>query len=512
MNQLSLRLLAVTLLTALFNYFFWLEKFGINLLLFNTSLFAMLAYFNKRKFDTTAIRIALGLALLTCIMVIIYNSVLSILVHLLCFFVLVGFMHRKQLTSVGGALWQFGLNGLMTTFEPFILLTETKKTLNNRNHFLSRIVRITQLLFIPLIVFAIFLLIFKTANPVFGEMVAKPFSWLFETIDSLFKDFSAGHLIFILFGICFIFCVLFSWNRVSNLYTITPSVQILPAPENLSEKAVANEYRTALILIVLVNILLLMVNIIDIRFLWFNLGADLKSAQELSKLVHEGTNLLILSIVLSIFILLYYFRNELNFLPNKRWLLIAAYIWIVQNGILIVSVLLRNYDYISNYGLTYNRILLYFFLIITAIGLILLSQKIKNKYSLLHLFKQASWGLMFTLVSFTLFDWDSMIARYNLSTQKAEDLDYHYLHILSDRTLPILYEHRAKIEESIRKNNRFNQQYDINRLYKRINGYVQKQKDYGWVSWDLSNSRAVEYFKDKKIDIPFKNDGSGKVY
>jgi len=503
MNQLSLRLLAVALLTALFNYFFWLEKFGINLLLFNTSLIVLLACFNKRIFDTTSVRVALGLVVLTASMVIVYNSVISILVHLLCFFVLVGFLHRRELTSVGGALWQYGLNGLMTSFEPLLLLTETKNTSNNKNHLLSKSVRIAQLLFIPIIVFAVFLLIFKMANPIFSDMVATPFSWLFEAIDRLFTDFSAGHLIFIIFGACFIFSILFNWNRVNNLYKISPRPETITTPEKLNEHSVANEYRTALLLIVSVNILLLIVNIIDIKFLWFNLGADLKSAHELSKLVHEGTYLLMLSIVLSICILLYYFRNELNFLPNNRWLLVAAYVWIIQNGFLIISVLLRNYEYITNYGLTHNRIAVCFFLLITAIGLILLWLKIRNRYSFLHLFKQASWGFLFTLVSFTLFDWDSIIARYNLSTQKAEDLDYEYLYSLSERTLPILFDNKAKLEVSIRKDStNTTTEGEINELYYKINNYLRDQKEYKWVSWDLSNSNAIYYFKDKKIEKP----------
>ncbi|WP_259014347.1 DUF4153 domain-containing protein [Emticicia fluvialis] len=508
MNQLSFRLLSVVILTIVFNYFFWLEKFGINLLHFNTSLIALLALYNKIKFDTIPLRVALGTVLLTGAMVIVYNSVLSILVHLLCFLVLTGFIHRRELTSVGGALWQYGLNLLMTTFEPLLLLAETKNKLNNKNQLLGKSVSIAQLLLIPIIAFAVFLLIFKSANPIFSDIVTTPFAWLFEAMERFFTDFSIGHFIFLLFGAGFIFSVLFNWGRVNNLYQIKQRPGTIATPEKPNEKSAINEYSTALLLIVSVNILLLIINIIDIKFLWFNLGADLKSAHELSKLVHEGTYLLILSIVLSIFILIYYFRNELNFLPGNRWLVVASYVWIIQNGFLIISVLLRNYEYITNYGLAHGRIVVIFLLLITTIGLILLWLKIKHKYTILHSFKQACWGLLLSLVSFTLFDWDSMIVQYNLSTQKAADIDYYYLNTLSDRTLPLLYENRSKIEESSRIHNHFNKLYDTDRLNIRISYYLKKQKGYNWVSWDLSNSKAVNYFKDKKIEIPNKQPGS----
>ena len=125
--------------------------------------------------------------------------------------------------------------------------------------------------------------------------------------------------------------------------------------------------------------------------------------------------------------------------------------------------------------------------------------KIRNVYSFFSLFKQAGWAGYFVLVSLTLFDWDSMIARYNLSTQNADSLDYKYLYELSDRTLPILYENRQKIAESIKKTPNINHDQVINRLNKKINRYLTEQQSYTWVSWDFSNSKTVDYFKDKDL-------------
>src|SRR6218665_1192033 len=120
MNTSRLRFLAIFFLVALFNYFFWQEKPGINLVLFNSMLVLSLVYFSGKEFDTPALKISLSLSIITGITLVIYNSFISFFVHFVSFLILVGLLHRSQLSTVSGALWQYGLNALMTTFEQFI--------------------------------------------------------------------------------------------------------------------------------------------------------------------------------------------------------------------------------------------------------------------------------------------------------------------------------------------------------------------------------------------------------
>lgn len=502
MPSTNLKVLALAILSILFNYFFWQEKIGINLLLFNSLLISSLIYSDKIKLDSLSIKVALSLTILTGILVIVHNSVISVFAHFFSFIALIGFLHRPQLTSVSGAMFQFGVNALMSTFEPIILLANTNNHRSGSNNKFNMILRITKLLIIPIVVFIIFLLIFKTANPIFRNILDSTFSGFFHAFDQFFQTLSFPHLAFILLGSYLIVCVLKNWERAKGIHQLFQfqSPKTLEAPANLIENNVKNEYKTALILICSVNVLLFIINIIDIRFIWFNIGGDLKSAVELSQLVHEGTYLLILSILLSIAILLFYFRKDLNFLPNNKWLLSASYIWIIQNGILVISVLLRNYEYIINYGLTHKRIGVFFFLLLITAGLALIWLKIKKLYSFLYLFKQAGWVFYIAFTSLAIFDWDSMIARYNLSTQSAADIDYKYLYDLSDRTLPILYENKEKIAERIKQTPNINQETEINKLNNKIKRYLTDQQGYTWVSWDLSNSKAVDYFKDKKLE------------
>lgn len=502
MNTPRLRFFVIILLIILFNYLFWQEKAGINLLIFNSLLILSLVYFSGKTFSTMALKTSLGLTIIAGLMIVLHNSVVSSFVFIGSFFILVGFLHRNQLSTVTSALWQYGLNSLFTTFEQFGLFSSYINTFTEKNKHLKRGYITARIIIIPLIVFSVFVLIFKFANPVFGELLDNSFSGLFHAIDSFFQNFSLPRLIFIAIGIFFIVNVLFSWERTNAVHPLKIRSELIAKPEALNLPKLETEYKTALILIGSLNLLLLLINIIDIRFLWFNINSSLKSAPELSKLVHEGTNLLILSILLSITILLYYFRRDLNFFINNRWLVVGSYIWIIQNGILVISVLLRNYEYILNYGLTHKRIGVAVFLLIISIGLVLLWLKIRNLFSFFKLFKLAGWAGYFVIVSLTLFDWDSMIARYNLRTQNAESLDYNYLFSLSDRTLPILYENRQKIEESMSKVPDITHEKVVEKLNRKVYRYLAEQQKYSWVSWDFSNSKATDYFKDKEVSAP----------
>ncbi len=133
--------------------------------------------------------------------------------------------------------------------------------------------------------------------------------------------------------------------------------------------ALKNENTTGIISLVLLNVLLLGVNIVDVNFLWLNF--QYKVGEPVYRMVHNGTELLIASIVLAMAILLCFFKGNLNFYKRNKWLKYGAYAWIVQNAMLVCSVfLLRDYYYILKHGLAYKRIGVLFFLLMVLVGLL----------------------------------------------------------------------------------------------------------------------------------------------
>ena len=103
--------------------------------------------------------------------------------------------------------------------------------------------------------------------------------------------------------------------------------------------------------------------------------------------VHEGTWLLVFSVFLSAAIALFFFKGNLNYFSKNKWLKRLTIVWIAQNLVMVISVMLRNYWYITYFGLAYKRIAVLFFLLLTMIGLITIIIKILNKKSSYYLWR-----------------------------------------------------------------------------------------------------------------------------
>jgi hypothetical protein len=109
----------------------------------------------------------------------------------------------------------------------------------------------------------------------------------------------------------------------------------------------------ALISLLLLNGLLIVVNSIDIYYLWIYF--EYTPGLNLSDLTHQGAELLILSIVLAMVLVMFFFRGNLNFYRKNKWLKWCAYLWIIQNIVLVISVVIRDYHYITKLGFAYKR-------------------------------------------------------------------------------------------------------------------------------------------------------------
>lgn len=199
--------------------------------------------------------------------------------------------------------------------------------------------------------------------------------------------------------------------------------------------ALKNEYKAGIFLLLILNAILLIVNVIDIYWVWFNFEWE---GQYLKQFVHEGTYLLIFSIIISIIIVLHFFRGNLNYLYNNKLLRIISFIWLVQNGILTISVAIRNFWYINYFSLAYKRIGVIIFLILTIYGLYTVMMKVHQRKSSFYLFKSNVFALYIVLIVSSIFNWDTIIAKYNFKHSDKSFLHLDYLSTLSDKALPYL--------------------------------------------------------------------------
>jgi hypothetical protein len=257
--------------------------------------------------------------------------------------------------------------------------------------------------------------------------------------------------------------------------------------------ALKNENRTAIVTLFLLNALLLFINCVDIIYVWF--GFSYNNDVNLSEYVHEGTGLLIFSILLAIILLLFFFRGNLNFYKQNKWLRMGAYVWLFQNAVLVVSVLFRDYYYIEHFGLAYKRIGVLIFLLLVLIGLVTIFVKIQQRKTAFYLLRVNAWVVIIILVVSSCVHWDETIARYNLSKKDTIALDVKFLLTLSDKVLPLLEENKEVLQRNDKS--RFNEEGEflyrsalppMQVLQNRTNEFFSTQKTYTWLSWNVADA------------------------
>jgi Domain of unknown function (DUF4173) len=216
---------------------------------------------------------------------------------------------------------------------------------------------------------------------------------------------------------------------------------------------------------------------------------------------------LIFSILLAISIIVYFFRANQNFYKNNLWLIRLTYLWIFQNALLLASIVYKNQLYISELGLTYKRIGVYVYLLLTLAGLILTFWKVRKLKTIWYILRKNTLTAYIMLIISCLLNWDSYIAHYNIN--KAKVLDVIYLLNLSDKTLPDLKDLLAnkKVDLSGRildlsseihygGYSNYNRKYDYctkaEFIQYQIDIFKNKQKNIEWQSYNYSDVKILK--------------------
>lgn len=153
-----------------------------------------------------------------------------------------------------------------------------------------------------------------------------------------------------------------------------------------------------------------------------------KTPVQLSEETHERVNAVIMSIVMAILVIMFYFKSNFNFDPKAGLLKTLAKIWIVLNAVLVFSAIAKNYEYIVHNGFTYKRLGVYAFLIVSLIGLALTFIKIQNKKRNIFLFNTMAWCFYGTILACSYINWGGIITSQN-SKRYDFVVNYHFTSI-----------------------------------------------------------------------------------
>lgn len=173
------------------------------------------------------------------------------------------------------------------------------------------------------------------------------------------------------------------------------------------------------------EIMLLLLNALLVFFIIIYATDGLSAPKEsYSNDVHERIYTVIPSIIIAVIIIMVYFRRYHQYAKESKRLITLAYTWIFFNAALVIIAAHKNTEYVHQYGLTFKRIGVYIFLLLTIIGLLITSYKLMYKKTNAYLVNRMTWVAYGVLVISSLINWSNVVTKYNLSNTTKPDISY----------------------------------------------------------------------------------------
>ncbi|WP_082489529.1 DUF4173 domain-containing protein [Pedobacter sp. Leaf176] len=519
-NKSNFLLLSALIGGFLFSLLFWQERLALNLLMYSIYLIAV-SYLNPEVVKSKKVVIYGFAHLFAAVLVVVNNSDLTLVTYYISLILFIGYGHNHQLRTVFAAFLATVMQMLTAPFN--VIRNLNQVSIGKFN--LKPVFKIVKYVFIPGVIVIIFACLYSAASSVFAHyaeaLLINIHDFFKSTIGYLFKDLSFGRFMHFCFGLMVTAGLLIAFfDKSLQQIELKCKEELLRVRKNVHNKtiwfeftkifsgnllnkklALKTEFITGIISFVALNLLLLFLNAIDITTLWFGY----KPAGNFSADLHDGTNSLIFSIALAMSIIIYFFRGNLNFYSKSKALRTLAFVWMLQNVILIISVLIRDGYYIEFYGLTHKRIGVLVFAILCSVGLMSVYIKVARQKTFFYLLKFNGNFWFGLLMLFSIINWDVFIVKYNLSHCDSISVDADYLLSLSDKTLAVLDENRTKLQHTESKS-----AYGMEitkpatlasnqrKLEERIGYFKERYERVSWVSWNLQDWETAKHFRIEK--------------
>ncbi len=506
--------LYLLVLLGIYHVLFWGEDFGINLGIFHLVWLGVWVRFYPSSFLFGFTRMGLLGTTVAAVFGVLHHSTISYIAYFASFAVTTVYLHAPILKSLTYGLryavhdyWQ--ALKLVFTWNRISGHSLRQELLHKGEKGYKSLVykvwgtkswqRVLHVSIFPLLFFGIFLFLYRIANPDFAYLIDHAWLKLQDSLYNFFTYISIEYIVFISAG--FIWIGLSLYHRYHAAFSIREALcseLLLRSRKDykgsgilLPMNELTQEYRTAILTFGLLNILLCLVNLTDVGYIWISF--DPRQVNDLTGMVHRGTYVLIFSILLSMFLVLYWFRANLNFYPRGKILRRLALVWIYQNAFLALSVGLRTYYYIAEQGMAYKRLGVLLFLVLTLFGLFSLIVKVRDRKSLYFVWKYNSWAAYIMLIAMSTIDWDMMIVRYNLDhvTRKGRVAD-GFTMSRAPKTLRLVYPYlKNQDPEKLGTISSSDFVYDT-----RIPEFIEKFEKKSWKSWNYSEYVTYMYLKE----------------
>jgi hypothetical protein len=486
--------IASLLLALLFTFLFHNTGVGLNLLVFELAALATLLYLRRPRWTMEFILVFSG-TILSAVLVVVHGSALAVWVNVLSLLLTVGVMLAPELHALHHSLW-LTVRHLLPAQRRFMgAVGGTSLSANvprlGRNNL--------PVLLGILVVVTLFGLLYQASNAHFEQLLTETIL----RIDRLLAWVEVSQVLTFALGLMVANTVILETRHPRLLQWMgVAQDDLLRRRHHRPLSAMLGlryELRTGVLLLGLLNFLLLVVNALDIRHVWFGFTFD---GQYLKQFVHEGTWLLIVSILLGVVIVLWFFRANQNFHSGNRLLKTLAWLWLAQNAVLAVSVAIRNYWYIHHYALAYKRIGVLFFLLACLVGLVLVGLKVRHRRSAHYLLRWNAVSIYAILMLSACVNWDILIARYNFAKKDQSFVHLDFMATLADKALPWLAHEQRALELIHQHNQRVVDSDSFSRsmyiepkaygalIAERTARFLEEYPLRSWREWNVADARA----------------------
>jgi hypothetical protein len=477
---------------ASYSFLFYKQTAGVNFLLFAICLIAGVFVKDKLLLKSHYWKLAAAGSLLSAICIVYYGNTLAVTANIISLSILSALSYRTSTSVV--AAFVFSVYSYSSSAVFMILDWSARKTARMTAHSTS-FGKKWILICIPLLITIVFFFMYRASNALFNDFTKNinldfiSWSWITFTLGGLLLSYG-----------------FFYHQKIKSLSDLDEYAlnELRPSdakPVNLFGKVISitDEEFSGTLLFILLNLLLLVVNALDAHFILNN--RKLPEGITYSQFVHQNTDMLITSILIAIVIILFYFRGAINFSAKSKTIKLLAYAWVIQNAFMLLSTLFKNNMYVLEFGLTYKRIGVYMYLILTFIGLVTTFIKIMYKKTNAYLFRVNGWLFYGMLIITAFINWDGLITGFNLHKAKQVELDY--LLNLSNIPLPKLYAYQYdSIKEQkgsiiaqgpsapnlwINTTGSFDRNKD-----KQLYDFMACRQDLNWKSWNYSNEMIYQ--------------------
>jgi hypothetical protein len=427
----------------------------------------------------------MGLAVISAISILVHSSALSIIANCFSLLLLSAFSFNKSNSSLMG--FAFSCYSVVSSFI-YMIIDTAARLRAKKGEQKSNYRGFKFLVGLGVAIFSfLFFVMYQKSNPLFAENT----KWInldFISFEWVMFTFSGFLLVYGLFYHNTIEPIS-RWE--SSLPSINTTADDSRAPQFQIERS------AGLLLFALVNFMLIILNVGDIYTIWFK--GTLPKGISHSDFVHNGVELIILSIVIATLLIMALYRNDFRTIKNSKLLRALVYVWIIQNLVMLFSTACRNQMYIEKFNLTDMRIGVYVWIGLALIGLILVFFKIAREKSNWFLIRSNASVWFTALAISSLLNWDLIITRYNLENKPLTEVDFKYLFSLSASNIPELLDITKRNDFSLIEENIKSHQIDnggqSSITYKKL--IMRKIKRYledynsDWQSWDFRDKRIM---------------------